>query len=186
MTKEEVIEAVNNLLKDTDSVTVAAALTRMYLDDKLTINDLAFCVNICGFELMDEFVHASKEEQRRMVLEAKSNNNTKILEKRPETFNRARKKDEEKRITQQELRELVLKQLEESDPVDVADFYVHMYLEQKLDLEGTKFAVGLCGFELTDEFLQSTFEEQKRQVESYDNEAGFEEDDYFEEEDEKE
>ena len=170
MTKGEVIEVVNDLLQENDPVTVAAALTKMYLDDKLTIDDLEFCVCLCGFELVDSFKNATKEEQRIIVMEVEQQGQAQLNKKKKAKPKWLLKKDPNvKAISQQELRELVLKQLEEHSPEKVANHYVKMYIEHNIDLEGTKFAVGLCGFELTDDFLNSSFEEQKQKVEDFDN-----------------
>ena len=67
MTRQEVKEVIQEQLQDTEPEVVASAFMEMYLDGKITIDDLKFAVDECGFELDEEFANASFEDQKKMT-----------------------------------------------------------------------------------------------------------------------
>jgi len=85
-------------------------------------------------------------------------------------------------MTKEEAREAVQELLKDNEPEVVAEGFIKMYLDGKLEIGDLIFLVDECGFELDEEFLNAkTREEQKKIVE----ERGGEEE-IVEEEDEDE
>lgn len=64
MTIEEVTSAIDELKKDASEEEILTAFAKMYKDGKIDINQLSALVKILGYELSDEFLKLSPEEQK--------------------------------------------------------------------------------------------------------------------------
>ena len=64
MTVEEVTSAIDELKKDASEEEILTAFAKMYKDGKIDINQLSALVKILGYELSDEFLKLSPEEQK--------------------------------------------------------------------------------------------------------------------------
>ena len=99
MTRQEVKEVIQEQLQDTEPEVVASAFMEMYLDGKITIDDLKFAVDECGFELDEEFANASFEDQKKMTTppDKEENKEEKPEEEKKEEENNEEKPEEEKK-----------------------------------------------------------------------------------------
>lgn len=64
MTVEEVTSAIDELKKDASEEEILTAFAKMYKDGKIDINQLSALVKILGYELSDEFLKLSPEDQK--------------------------------------------------------------------------------------------------------------------------
>ena len=69
MTKEELINTVNELLQDHEPEELCEWFYDLYEKDKIEFTDLEFLVSLCGFNFTDEFKNATDEERKRMINE---------------------------------------------------------------------------------------------------------------------
>lgn len=78
-------------------------------------------------------------------------------------------------MTKEEAREAIAELLEENEPEVVAQGFIDMYLDEKIEIEDLLFLVNECGFELDEKFVNASREEQKKLVEQWDEEASLDE-----------
>ena len=69
-------------------------------------------------------------------------------------------------ITKDEAREVIQELLEKDTPEEVSGIFVRMYVDGKISFSDLEFMMDECGMEITDEFRNMSFEEQKRLVEA--------------------
>lgn len=69
MTKQELINTVEELLQDHEPMELCEWFYDLYEKDKIEFTDLEFLVSLCGFDLADEFKNATDEERKAMMAE---------------------------------------------------------------------------------------------------------------------
>ena len=187
MDAKELKEFAEERLQEMEPEVVAETFMKMYLAGKINIDTLAFLIDVCGFELDEKFRTATREEQEKMLEDAK-NNEEELMDEDEES-----EEDEEDDcdlslddifITEEEqleidknyekinnhikeIKEVVQQLLLQCFAVDVADAFVRMYLDSKFELIDLEFLLAECGYELTEDFKKSSFDEQKKMVDDY-------------------
>lgn len=68
-------------------------------------------------------------------------------------------------MTKAEAIKVVEELLQENTPEEVASGFYRMFIADKIEFEDLEFLVGLCGYELSDEFKNATPEERKTMYE---------------------
>lgn len=89
-------------------------------------------------------------------------------------------------MTKEEVKKVVDELLEENDPEVVAQGFMHMYVDGKIEIEDLLFIVDCCGFELDQEFIDMPREEVKKHLDEEEGDEFLEEEGKPEEESKEE
>ena len=79
-------------------------------------------------------------------------------------------------MKKEELIKTVKKLLQEYDPVDLCGWFYSLYLTDRIKFTDLEFLVGICGYDMEDEFKNATDEEREEMCKEW-------AEDYFSEDD---
>ena len=69
MTKEELIEAVKELLEEYEPIELCEYFYDLYLKDKIEFTDLEFMVSLCGYEISQKYKRFIKDKEVYALIE---------------------------------------------------------------------------------------------------------------------
>ena len=144
MTAQEAREAIEEIkAQGFDEEEIVSTFYQMFIDDKLTLEEFGNLLEIMGYELTEEFLNLSPEDQKTKGWE--DDNDEDI--------------DEDDDL---DIFDLLEKYIEEGkDEDEISSIFYQMFTEDKITLEDLADVLDEMGYELTEEFLNMSPEDQK-------------------------